>query len=331
MGGFNFRALLTCGLVSLGCSPHSSKGSDGAGGAVPNAGTSGHAAGGSASGGTAPAVGGAGGTSNGGGSSASGAAGTAFNPKQGQIVFSQLYSSGASTRPGLAASFSNSSVAVTPGCEVFEADGCRVTVCDGTSAPVPIANPSIGPITVTSPNVTGSAVLKPAADGTYASPQIAFDAGFIGQETLVFSAPGAEVPAIDEQLLMPLALLRSKPFVDNSNLRTTVLVPRSADLELEWTRGAPDVLMLVAGSSARADGNPGTASLYCEFESTPGAAVVRRSLLERLQTTASLRTLSVGSKTISAGAYNVRLATVFEVYDATKTFPVSQTIQLYDP
>jgi len=336
MGGFHFRALVACGIVSLGCSSDPSSDSAGAGGAGLSAGASGHAASGDSFGGAAAGTAGSGGTAgngngNGGNSSSSGTGGTVANPKQGQIVFSQLFNSGASARPGLAASFSNSWAAIAPGCEVFDADGCKVTVCDDAPAVVPAASPSVGTITVTSPDVAGSAVLKPAADGSYSSPKIAFDGGFGGQETLIFSAPGAEVPPVNEELLLPLALLRSKPFVDNSSYHSTVLVPRSADLELEWTRGAPNVLMLVIGSSPRADGNPGTAALYCEFASAPGAAVVRRSLLERLEVTASLRTLSVGTKTITAGAYNVRLATVFEVYDATKTFPVTDTIQLYDP
>ena len=183
---------------------------------------------------------------------------------------------------------------------------------------------------MTSPDVTGSAVLKPASDGSYGAATASFDAHFLGQETISFKASGGSVPAFESTLTMPLALLRSDPYVDNSDLQTRLYVPRDRDLAFTWTRGTTGVYFIVTGGAGRADGKPGTAALYCAFASELGTGVVRSSLLQQLEAETLLNTVTALTKSITAGDYTVTLATAFDVFDATKTFPVTSTIQLHD-
>ena len=209
-------------------------------------------------------------------------------------------------------------------------DGCSIELCDD-SVPAPATRPTAGTITVTSPDVAGSAVLEPSADGSYGKPQGSFSSTFLGQEALAIDASGGEVPAFQNNLSIPLALLRSEPYVDNSDLHTRLLIPSTQDLKLTWTRGAPDVWLIVDSSTARVDGKPGTASLYCAFPSEAGTGTIRSSLLKQLEQEALLRNLTVLIKRTTVADYAVTLASTIDVYDETKKFEVSSTLQLHDP
>ena len=258
---------------------------------------------------------------------AAGSAGGTSPSKTGQVVFSAYVAS----QPHLIASFSDLPSEAGQHCVDTDLDGCSITHCDDSAPVVPAIRPTAGTITLTSPNVSGSAVLVPGADGSYGSPKATFSTIFVGEEVISFRASGGAVPAFENELTMPLALLRSEPYVDNSDTHTRLQIPSTRDLKLTWTRGAPDVWLILDARGARLDGKPGTASLYCAFPSEAGTGTVRSSLLQQLEQEVLMRNLTVLIKRTTVGDYAVTLATTFEVYDESKSFPVTSTLQLHDP
>jgi len=319
------------GLMIVACSSSSDGGVSGAGGVAGSSAGAASAgeAGTSASGGGGKSGGanGNGGAAGKGGSGGSGGTGGSTNPsKTGQVVFSAY----ANKVFALIASFSDMPSGAAEHCVETDLDGCSIELCDD-SVPAPVTRPTAGTITVTSPDVAGSAVLQPSADGSYGKPQGSFSSTFLGQEGISITASGDEVPAFQDNLTIPLALLRSEPYVDNSDLHTRLYIPSTQDLKLTWTRGAPDVWLIVDASTARVDGKPGTAALYCAFPSEAGTGTVRSSLLKQLEQEALLRNLTVLIKRTTVADYAVTLATTIDVYDETKKFEVSSTLQLHDP
>jgi hypothetical protein len=321
--------LWSVGVVLAACSSSSDAGPTAAAGVAglsagaANAGEAGRAA--SGGGGGSGASSGRGGNGGNGGNGGDG--GDASSTKTGQVVFSAY----ADSRFGLIASFSDVPSGAAEHCVETALDGCSITLCDDWTPVTPATRPSAGTITVTSPDVSGSAVLKPGIDGSYGSHQGSFSAPFLGQEVISFNASGDEVTAFQHDLPMPLALLRSQPYVDNSDTHTRLLIPSTQDLKLTWTRGAPDVWLILDASTARVDGKPGTSSLYCAFPSESGTGTVRSSLLKQLEQEALLRNLTALIKRTKVADYAVTLATTFDVYDETKTFSVTTTLQLHDP
>ncbi|HKO48623.1 MAG TPA: hypothetical protein VJV79_12915 [Polyangiaceae bacterium] len=308
------------------CSSSSDGGPTGASGWAGSAGVTGSGAG---SGGTDQGNAGNGGRSSGGGGSGGngGQSGSTSPSKAGQVVFS-AYASGQSQ---LIASFSDLPSGAEQHCVETALDGCSISLCDDVAPVIPAIRPSAGTIILTSPDVSGSAVLEPQTDGSYGPPRASFGSTFLGQEILSFRASGGAVPAFQNELTMPLALLRSAPYVDNSDGRTRLQIPSTRDLSLTWTRGVPDVWLIMDASTARVDGMPGTASLYCAFPSESGTGTVRASLLKQLEQEALLRNLTVLIKRTLVGDYAVTLATTFDVYDESKKFAVTSTLQLHDP
>jgi hypothetical protein len=315
------------GVLLAACSSSSDGGTSGASGSTGVAGATGAEAGAAGAGQTNHA-GSGGKNSSGGGNGGDGGNGGATSPsKKGQVVFS-AYSS---QQAKLIASFSDAPSGTEQHCQERELDGCSITLCDDTAPVSPAVRPSAGTITVTSPDVSGSAVLEPQSDGSYGAPQGKFGAAFLGHEVISVRASGGEVPAFQDELTVPLALLRSEPYVDNSDTHTRLLIPSTRDLKLTWTRGAPDVWLILDAKTARVDGMQGTAALYCAFPSESGTGTVRSSLLEQLEQEALLRNLTVLIKRTKVGDYAVTLATTFDVYDESKTFAVNSTLQLHDP
>lgn len=274
---------------------------------------------GSGSGGKSSGVSGSGGASGSGGSASSG--------KSGQVVFS-AYANG---KFGLIASFADAPSGAAEHCVDTDMDGCTITLCDDRVPAPPAIRPTAGTITVTSPDVSGSATTTPGADGSYGTPQTSFASTFLGQEGVSISASGGKVPAFQDAISMPLALLRSEPYIDNSDGHTRLLIPSTLDLKLTWTRGAPDVWLILDAGTNRVDGMPGTASLYCAFPSESGTGTVRSALLKQLEQEALLRNLTVLIKRTKVGDYAVTLASTFDVFDDTKKFAVTSTMQLHDP
>ena len=286
----------------VGCSspnPASSTGGS-AGSSASMAGASGGGAGGAG-----PSNAGAGGSSAG-QSTIGGAGGSATaRSHYGQVLVQSL------TRPGngvtLNARFVSSATPSTTVCTNVDEGPCRATTCEtAATGESTTTYASAGTVTITSPEVMGTATLTPSADGTYLPPtQTPFEKSFLGGELLQIKATGSMVPAFEGELNVPLILLFSQPaFVATQG---ALSAPRSQDLELAWTRGVEDVALYVIGSSARPDGQPGSASIYCNFPSESGSGVIKSSLLQALKAEAQLNLFTVGSKVIEAGDYSVTL------------------------
>jgi hypothetical protein len=277
--------------------------SSAAGGAGASASMAGASAGGA--GGAASSNAGAGGSSAG-QSTTGGAGGSATSRSHyGQVLVQSL------TRPGngvtLNARFVSTATPSTTVCTNIDEGPCRATTCEMAAAGDSITTyASAGTVTITSPEVMGTATLTPSADGTYVAPtQMPFEKSFLGGELLQIKATGSMVPAFEGELNVPLILLFSQPaFVASQG---SLEAPRSQDLALAWTRGAKDVALYVIGSSARPDGQPGSASINCNFPSEPGSGVIKSSLLQVLKPEAQLNLFTVGSKLIEAGEYSVTL------------------------
>lgn len=316
--------LPSLGLMLAACSSSSDGGPVNTAGSASSAGSAGssEAPGAAAGAGQAGSAGSAGKS----GASSGGNGGSASPTKSGQVVFSAY----ANSNFGLIASFSDDPTSAAEHCQETSLDGCSITLCDD-AIPVPTTRPSAGTITVTSPDVNGTAIVQPGADGSYGSPLGSFSSTFLGQEVVSISASGSQVPAFQNQVTMPLALLRSEPYVDNSDTHTRLLIPSTRDLKLTWTRGAADVWLIVDATTERVDGRPGTAQLYCAFPSESGTGTVRSDLLKQLQQETLIRNLTVLIKRTSVADYAVTLATTFDVYDDNKQFSVSTTLQLHDP
>lgn len=288
--------------LALGCSSPSP--ANGAGG---NAGTSASTAGTSTAGtaGAAPSNAGAGGSSA--GQSATGGAGgnATSTTHYGQVVVQSLTRVGNSVT--LNARFVEVTTPSTTVCTSVVDGPCRATTCDMEAADSSTTTyASAGTVTITSPEVMGTATLTPNADGTYLAPtQMAFEKAFVGGELLQIKATGSTVPAFEGELNVPLILLFSQPaFVA---AQATLEAPRLQDLSLVWTRGVEAVALYVIASSARPDGQPGRALLNCNFPSEPGSGVIKSSLLQQLKPETQLNLLTVATKVVMAGAYSVTL------------------------
>ena len=269
---------------SAGASVSVAGASAGGAGAASNAGTGGSSAGQSATG---------------------GAGGSATNRSHyGQVLVQSLTRSNNGVT--LNAQFVTTAASTTVCTDINEGP-CRATTCEMAAAGESTTTyASAGTVTITSPEVMGTATLTPSADGTYvASTPMPFEKSFLGGELLQIKATGSMVPAFEGELNVPLILLFSQPaFVASQG---SLEAPRSQDLALAWTRGAKDVALYVIGSSARPDGQPGSASIYCNFPSEPGSGVIKSSLLQVLKPEAQLNLFTVGSKLIEAGEYSVTL------------------------
>jgi hypothetical protein len=270
-----------------------------------SAGASVSVAGASAGGAGAASNAGAGGSSA--GQSATGGAGGSATSRShyGQVLVQSLTRSNNGVT--LNAQFVTTATPSTTVCTNINEGPCRATTCEMAAAGESTTTyASAGTVTITSPEVMGTATLTPSADGTYvASTPMPFEKSFLGGELLQIKATGSMVPAFEGELNVPFVLLFSQPaFVASQG---SLEAPRSQDLALAWTRGAKDVALYVIGSSARPDGQPGSASIYCNFPSEPGSGVIKSSLLQVLKPEAQLNLFTVGSKLIEAGDYSVTL------------------------
>jgi hypothetical protein len=227
----------------------------------------------------------------------------------------------------VSASFVSDAPASTTTCARVDDGACYAQTCDMTAAGGSTTTyASAGTVTITSPDVMGTATLTPSADGSYPTPtQMFFDKSFAGGELLQIKAAGATVPAFEGELDVPLVLLVSQPlFVAG---QTTLEVPRSQDLALTWTRGAPNVAFYLVGASARPDGQPGSASLFCSFPSESGSASIKSALLQLLNVDARLSLYTVASKTLIAGDYSVALGATLPTANPDKALIPNITLK----
>jgi hypothetical protein len=284
------------------------------------AGTGGTAAGSSATAGNASGGVSTAGTATSGGSASNGQGGdsgtggsTAGAGHVGQVA---VYNLLAQNYQSLTASFVKTSAPASTACELTTVGACSVSVCPENQGVNSAVYASAGVISVTSTEVMGSATLTPAADGTYSMPEVDFEGFFTGLEPIHFKATGGEVPAFDADLDIPLVLLLSSPpYVEGAS---GIDVQRSENLALTWTRGAESELLYINGGSARPDGQPGRASIACQFPSLPGNGTVDSTLLQKLAPGTGLTLVTTASKVVQAGDYAVTIVTVNSVANPDK-------------
>ena len=152
---------------------------------------------------------------------------------------------------------------------------------------------------------------------------IQFATTFKGLEHAVFKASGAQVPAFEQEVDMPLLLLVSEP--QGAMLGTAV--PRATDFNLKWTRGAPDVIVYLTASSDRVDGKAGTSFLSCYIPSEPGAVAIPGAFLQRLKAGAMVNAYTVHEVTVQAGDYSVLLAIASDLRNAANDGSVNFILQ----
>ncbi len=292
-------------FVVTGCGP-SDSGSEGDGTGTGGAATGGSATGGAASGGSA-----SGGAATGG--SATGGSATATGDKTGLLTFVDFptgLSFGVSFRDGIGD-------APTAECTTVTTEHCSVSTCGERTTetqPEPI-EPDAGTVTFTSADIAGSAFAGPdPEDGNYAG-VVDFEASFVGGEKGLFKASGGEIPAFEQGLDMPIALLLTQPAI---SLGGSQLIPRDSDLTLSWQRGTAGVTLLVQGYSDRPNGLPGTTNVSCSFPSELGTGVIPSSALQLLEAGTTLSAYTARQAEVTAGDYKVTLLTAFGVYNEAK-------------
>lgn len=291
--------------------------SAGSGGASGSAGSAGSGA--TASGG---AGGSSAGSSSGGTESAGsgGSAGAGDTQHHGQVLLYRIAGLQANNQYGMNVFFISSSSGGSGRTCTSTTDGpCSVNVCDPAAPGTPTgmtSYASAGNVTITSPQLMGSAVATPDVAGNY-TPTIDFSTALSGQEHLQISAAGDEVPAFQGELDVPLTLLLSAPVFEKEQ---AFEAPLGADLVLTWTRGVKDVSLYVQGYSVDANQAPTNASLVCTFPSEAGTGTIAKALLEKLGVDGRLNLYTSTTKTVTAGDYQVLLGTVMTVANPNKDF-----------
>jgi hypothetical protein len=224
----------------------------------------------------------------------------------------------------VSARFTNSAPAVE--CTIVKDGLCSLSTCAiSTEAESLPTFASAGTVTVTSPEVMGTATLTPNANGSYPTPtEMFFQKVFDGEEHIQFKASGAAVPAFEGEVDVPLVLLISQPPFAAG--QTNVPVPRSQDLSLSWTRGVEGVFLYFIASSERADGQPGSAGISCEFPSEAGTGVVKSALLQQLKPASQASLFTVAYKIVTAGDYKVSLGVTMPTANPDKAILPNLTL-----
>lgn len=302
------RTLLCSVLLVLGCSSATDPGgaTGGTGGDEPaRSGAGGATAGSGPAGNSGTGAGGvnAAGTGNGGSGPS----------KYGQVTYQQFF------KPFyqyMTASFADAALgASTTHCDTLTIGVCNASVCD-TPPAATVDSPSAGTITFTSTDPAGSASLSPNTSGQYSDPAtIQFDGNFTGKEHALFKASGGQVPAFEQAVDFPQLLWLSSPATTSA----TTPISRSQDLPLQWTRGVKGVSLIVVGSSARLDGQPGVSSLFCTFPSEPGTGTVPSAALQRLEAGTRLKGVTANIVVIDAGGFQVSLGVASDLRNAANT------------
>lgn len=299
--GVSVAGLIACGSAS----DAPSEGAGGGGGfqlAGASSGGSGAAAGSSAgSGGVASTMGGSSG-------------GTSSPVHRGQVALFNLFTG---NRFSMTASFVESEVPGASTCTTLTKGSCSAFTCSDAPGGGSRVNVAAGTITVSSPDATGSVTMMPTADSTYSMSTSTFDSVFGGAAHLSFKAEGGAVPAFEDTLDLPLVLLVSQPAQPVPT--AGIDVDRAQSLSLAWTRGGPGILFYLQGGSMRPDGQPGRASLTCQFPTESGSGVIDSSLLSQVAPGTDLQLFTVATKNITAGEYAVTLVAANGVATADKS------------
>lgn len=305
--------LAGCGATSKSGHDTPSAGASGTNAGLSGSGTggsSGSNAGGSTAGGSA-AVGGGG---SGGSSGSAGAGGEAqVSGHHGQVAVINRFVGPLSATVYFIESTSGSGAPCT-----FEtAGGCSIAVCDDGPSTTMTTYASAGTVTVTSPDVEGELSYSPDLENRYFSPAATPTLSFGGGEQFQVVASGADVPAFQQPMTMPLVLLLSQPLFTTGS--PGVFVSQSQDLSLVWTRGVENVSLYIQAVGARVDGMPGSSSLLCTFPSTAGTAVIPATLLHQLPIDTKLSAYTTTTTTVKAGDYDILVAAVTAIANPDKT------------
>jgi hypothetical protein len=303
----------------VGCSPHAGSSTGGAAGTSP--GVAGTPAGGA--GGAAQSNGGTGGAQSDGGAGQP-AAGGATTTHVGQVLLQSRVRGGNTVT--VSARFT-SRPAPTADCTIVKDGPCSLSTCPiSTEAESLPTYASAGTVTVTSPEVMGTATLTPSADGSYPTPvDMFFQKVFDGEEHVQFKASGDVVPAFEGEVDVPLVLLISQPPFAAG--KTSVGVPRTQDLSLSWTRGVEGVFLYFVATSQRLDGQPGSTGITCQFPSEAGTAVVKSSLLQQLKPASPASLFTVAYKIVTAGDYRVSLGVTMPTANPDKAILPNLTLE----
>jgi hypothetical protein len=301
-----------------GCGPSDSDSGEG------HTATGGAATGGSASGGSATGEATTGGSTTGGaatgGAGTGGSGGTEAAEKTGFVALVD-FPTGLQFQVNFRDGVGDAS---TQTCTTVKTDFCSASTCDEGAAPDPAepVEPNAGTVTFTSTDVEGAATAVPASSGYYMT-TITFDTGLGGGEKGLFKASGGDVPAFEQALDMPLALLLTQPAYVKDGLQS---IPRGSDLSLSWLRGTEGVSLFVQGTSDRPDGLPGSAHVGCSFPSEQASGVIPSNLLQVLAPGTELLVLTTSTGEVTAGDYKVTLLTAYGVYNEAKDQRVLPTV-----
>ena len=328
MGKVAVRSVATFALIALASCSGKSGAATAAGGTAAFGGAESMAGGGGNSAAAGTASGGAAaGTSSGGSAAAGGGvAGAATTHHYGQVLVESLLP-GVAENHGvlLDVSFTSGSTGMGPTCTTTTDGPCHVDVCDDASSTGAATHASAGTVTITSSDLMGSAVATADAAGNYTTSTFGFPSAFLGAEHLQVSASGGEVPAFQGDVDVPLVLLLTSPPYTKG--QASVDVQRSSDLSLVWTRGVKDVVLWVQGYSVRADQEPGSAYLTCQFPSETGSGTIKSALLQQLGADGRLNLLTIDTKSVVAGDYSVTLAVAMPTANPDKALLPQLTLK----
>jgi len=169
---------------------------------------------------------------------------------------------------------------------------------------------SAGDVTVSGGD--GFSLTSPSTVGPYGSSAMApttSKPGFVGGESVRFTATGATVPSFDLTALFPLVLLLE---AEPPPAGQAIVLPRTADTTLRWQRGVAGVDLYVRASATM----PARKALDCFFTSTSGEATLPRGTLEVLGTDVSLDLSTVAYEHAKVGAFALEVVVWTSVHYA---------------
>jgi hypothetical protein len=179
-------------------------------------------------------------------------------------------------------------------------------------------------VTFTSQDIAGTVTVTPGADGRYGASNNTLETSLGGGEKGLFTASGGDVPAFEQAFDIPLALLLSEPVLTAGS---TQVIPRASDFSLHWSRGTAGVRLFVRASSARPDGQPGSAYFTCDFPSEAGAGVIPSSILQTVSAGTSPQFYTLVQAAVTAGEYDITAYVGIGVYNEAKDQRLNPTLE----
>jgi hypothetical protein len=207
------------------------------------------------------------------------------------------------------------------GCTRRVVAGCNIDACPisngGTSdAGLPMASPHAGGLTFSGVGVDVKISLQPDALGRYApAGPPASGPAFLGGEAAKLVATGGEIPAFEIDTMYPLLLVLDKPAATVGQ----VLAPRTQDLSVVWSRGAPDVLFYLRGTSGDL---MKPLSIGCLVASTDGSLTLPTAELSQFSAGTTFTLATFSKKSARAGQYAVDMYLGGEIVSPDRQYAV---------